>query len=117
MALVEAGSTIKGLSKTKVFQTYGHREENELKEDFPAILISNLHLNAGSWKDKLKSIDRRAIKAAQDNRVLILRIEDLIFYWYKINYLDGSKEEFLKTLFSESGWLEVKKKDGTIQLH
>ncbi len=106
----------------EVYQTSIHREAykselgEETYESFPAILIANLHLNAGSWKTKVQAIDQSALNAAKDNNVLIIRIEDLIYYWYKIEYLGGSREELLKTLLSSSGWLEVKK-DGRIQLH
>jgi hypothetical protein len=102
-------------SKNAIYDAYNHRESNDLPESFPALLFVNCNLQAASWAKKDIPIQRADFEIARDNNVLIIRIEDLVRAWEAIEHGKFTKEEFVKTLTSEKGWLEFK--DGKIRIH
>jgi len=76
--IAEVKSMVKGFKKSAIFSLHIHREENMLDESFPALLVVNCNLQAGSWKDKEKPIDKQDYQVAAQNNILILRVEDLV---------------------------------------
>jgi len=108
IAICEIKSYVKGFSKSGVYDIYNHREYYKLDELFPAILFVNLNLNAADWKQKLSPIAPQDYQVATSNNVLLVRVEDVLFMWdaYKENKL--SRENILKLLGSNKGWLHFK---------
>ncbi len=104
-AICEVKSYVKGLKKSGLFSIYNHRESYRLSEDFPALLFVNAHLNAASWQQKDRPIDKEHYRWAADNHVLIVRIEDLVLAWDWLRKGGISSSE-LVTVFTDSvGWL------------
>ncbi len=97
----------KGMKRSGIYSIHNHREENKLDANFPALLIVNCHLNANSWKEKLRPIDPQIYQIALNNHVLIMRIEDLIFLWNSIKEKKFAQEDLLDILSKNIGWLEV----------
>lgn len=107
--ICEAKSYVKGFKKSGLFRLYNHRESYGLDEGFPAVLFVNAYLNAASWEQKDKPIDKRDYKEAADKHILIVRIEDLLFAWQALreSIIDANK---LLGIFKEGvGWLRLKK--------
>jgi hypothetical protein len=114
--IAETKSRGKGFKKNFIFDIYNHRDANGLDENFPALLIVNAHLNANSWKDKIRQIDPQDYQVAVQHNVLITRIEDLLFFWNAIVEGKKTKEDLLTLFLQEKGWLEVKP-DGEVKIH
>ena len=106
IAICEIKSRIKGFSKSCVYDIYNHREHYDLDESFPAILFVNLNLNAPSWEQKLSPIAPQDYQVATQNNVLIVRIEDLFFMWDALVEKKITKENILKLLLTNKGWLK-----------
>jgi hypothetical protein len=106
-ALVESKSMVKGFKKSAIFSLYNHRESNKLSESFPAVLFANCNLQAGTWKEKEKRIDKQDYEVAAQNNILVLRIEDLLRLWDARRCDRLNTEEILTLLISKKGWLEV----------
>lgn len=109
VVICEAKSYVKGFRKSGLFSLYNHRESYDLNEGFPAVLFVNTHLNAASWKQKDKLIDKQDYEEAADKQILIVRIEDLLFAWQALrdSIIDANK---LLGIFREGvGWLRFKK--------
>lgn len=115
IAICEVKSYVKGFRKSGVYDTYNHREFYKLEESFPAILFVNLNLNSASWKQKLSPIAPQDYKIATSNNILILRVEDLLFLWDAFKKKKVSKDEIIKLLTSNIGWLYFKP-DGNYEI-
>jgi len=116
IVIAETKSYVRGFKKGGIYRLYIHRESNGLDIGFPALLVVNAHLNAGSWEDKIRPIDPQDFKCAAENNILIMRTEDILFFWNSIMEERHSKEELLTTILKEKGWAEVSA-DGNITLH
>jgi hypothetical protein len=103
----EVKSVVKGFKKSAIFSLYNHRETNGLDEDFPAVLVANCNLQAGSWEDKDRPIDKQDFQVAAQNNILIVRIEDLLRLWDLRRSEKISSEEIFNLLLNEKGWLQV----------
>jgi hypothetical protein len=105
--LVEIKSAVKGFKRTFIFSAYGHREANGLSDDFPTLVVANCNLQAASWTDKIRPIDKQDFEIAFQNNVLVMRIEDVVRLWdmHRVGKIDtqGVFELFRK----HTGWLEV----------
>lgn len=112
----ETKTYVRGFKKSGIYALYNHRESNDLEEDFPALLVVNAHLNAKSLNDKTKPINPQEYEVAAKNNILILRIEDLLFYWYHESQNKYGENELLFKILNERGWMEVKS-DGQIIIH
>ena len=103
----EVKSVEKGFKRSALYSLYNHREENKLDENFPALLVVNANRQAGSWKDKDRPIDEQDYQTAARERLLIVRVEDLVRLWdMRRQGLINSKEIF-QLFLTERGWLEV----------
>jgi len=105
--IVEVKSMVKGFKKSAVFSLHNHREENKLDESFPALLIANCNLQAGTWTDKDRKIDRQDYEVAAQNNILILRVEDLVRLWDAVRLNKIEARDVLSHLLSKKGWLQV----------
>ena len=105
-----------GIKRQDITKLDMHRTDNKLDDTFPALLIVNAHLKANSWKDKLRKVDKQDYEVAAQFNVLIVRIEDLLFFWNLIVEGKKSSEELLRYFLTEKGWMEVQQ-DGTITIH
>lgn len=108
IAICEIKSYIKGFSKSGVYDIYNHREHYKLDESFPAILFVNMNLNAAGWKQKLSPIAPQDYQVATSNNVLIVRVDDLLFMWDVLKKGKITKEEIVKILTTNKGWLYFK---------
>lgn len=107
---------MRGFKKTGIYNLYTHRETNDLDDDFPALLIINAHTIANSWKEKIQKILPQDYKLAVSNNILIITIEDILYFWDLIIKGEKNKEDLMSLLLTEKGWLEVTQK-GEIKVH
>lgn len=116
IAIAEAKTYVRGFKKGSIYSLYNHREANSLEETFPALLVVNAHLNANSWEEKLRSIDPQDYQVAAKDNILIMRIEDIIFFWNSMQEGKYKIEKLLEVIIKSNGWLEVKV-DGSFTIH
>ncbi|MFC1719059.1 hypothetical protein ACFL6S_35735 [Candidatus Poribacteria bacterium] len=112
IAICEVKSYVKGFKKNGLFSLYNHRESNGLDESFPAVLFVNANLNAASWKQKDKKIDKQDYEEAANKHILIIRIEDLLFAWQALRENVIDRDKLISIFTNEVGWLDFRK-DGT----
>ncbi len=105
----EVKSIVKGFKKSAIFSLYNHREARGLDESVPAMLVVNPNLQAGSWSEKDRPIDKQDYEVAAQNGILILRIEDLIRLWVAKTRGLVTTEEILILWITKKGWLRVTK--------
>ena len=98
---------VKGFKKSAIYATYNHRESNDLEDNFPALVIVNHHLQANTWKEKNKPIDKQDYELAAKDNILILRVEDLVLLWdaYRKEQID--KQTILNYIIQNRGWMKV----------
>ena len=116
VVIAEAKTCARGLRRKHIYSLFNHRANNKYDKDFPALLIVNAHSNAGSWKEKLRPIDPQHCECASENNILIVRIEDLLFFWNSMVEERNSKETLLSAIYNENGRMEVQK-NGKIDIH
>ncbi len=109
VAICEVKSYVKGFKKSGLFNLYNHRESYNLEENFPAVLFVNANLNAASWEQKDKPVDKQDYEEATNKHVLIVRIEDLLFAWQAIREGIFTPDKLMEIFKSEVGWLKFKK--------
>ena len=114
--IAETKSCVRGFKKGGVYSLYSHRESGGFEESFPAIIVINAHLNANSWEDKLRPIDRQDYECAAANNILLLRIEDVLFFWNSAGEKPQNGEKLLTEILNHKGWMEVKL-NGEIDFH
>lgn len=105
----EVKSMVKGFRKSAIYDLYRHREENGLDESFPALLVANANLQAGSWDTKIRPIDKQDYELATHNNILILRVEDLVRLWDGLRQSKLDPQDIFEALTSSKGWLDVSK--------
>jgi len=105
--ICEVKSYVKGFKKSGIFSLFNHRETNNLGETFPSVLVVNANLQAGSWEQKVRLIDKQDYVVAAQNHILIVRVEDLIWLWDGVRQGILTKEEVFKALTTFIGWLNV----------
>lgn len=71
------------------------------------MLIANCNLQAGSWADKDRMIDKQDYEVAAQNNILILRVEDLVRLWNSIRTGKLTHQEVLGLFLTKRGWLRV----------
>jgi hypothetical protein len=106
-AICEIKSAVKGFKKSMIYNLINHRDEHELPETYPGLLVVNVNLNAASWQDKLVPISPQDIRLASSENILISRVEDLLQLWYLKIKGKITKEEIFCLLTQNSGWLKV----------
>lgn len=107
-AICEAKGLSSNVKREHITQLVQHREQRDLPDDFPSILLVNTFSEANSVKDKDRQrIVKLECQKAAKNHVLIVRTLDLVrildLVWQE--KLDISKVREL--LLSETGWLKV----------
>jgi len=107
VAIAEVKSYVKGFKKSGIYSLYQHREANKLDETFPAVLVVNANLQAGSWEQKDRPIDKQDYEVAAQNHILIVRVEDLVQLWYGVRKGILAKENVFTALTTFVGWLNV----------
>ncbi len=110
IAIAEIKSANKGFRRDMIFRVLDHKSENELAENFPTLLFVNCNLQAGSWKDKEKSLSKDEYDFAANHDVLVIRIEDVVRLWELKRLRKITKEEILNYLLIAKGWLYVNPK-------
>jgi hypothetical protein len=105
--MVEVKSAVKGFKKSQIFAAFNHREENKLADDFPVLLVTNCNLQAGSWKDKTRPIDKMDYEIAAQNHVLIVRVEDCLNLWMAKQQKAVTPSQIIELFRSRTGWLGV----------
>ncbi len=108
IAICETKSYVKGFSKSGIYDIFNHREHHKLDESFSAILFVNVNLNAAGWKQKLSPIAPQDYQVATSNNVLVVRVEDLLFMWDAFKKGKITKEEIVKIITTNKGWLYFK---------
>lgn len=106
VVICEVKSYVKGFKKSGLFHLYNHRESYGLDESFPAVLFVNAHLNAASWEQKDRPIDKQDYKEAANKHILILRIEDVLFAWQALREGIIDPNGLLRIFRDEVGWLK-----------
>jgi hypothetical protein len=106
--LGEVKSYVKGFKKSGIFSLYNHRETNKLPQEFPALLVVNAHMQAASWEEKDRPIDKQDYEIAAQNNILVVRIEDLVRVWDAVRAGRFTPEDILSALTKMTGWLEVR---------
>jgi len=112
IAICEIKSYVKGFKKNGLYDLYNHRDSYKLGEEFPAVLFVNANLNAASWEQKDRTIDKQDYEEAAHKHILIVRIEDLLFIWQALWKNVLTLDELLDIFKHEAGWLNFKK-DGS----
>lgn len=107
IVIAETKSCVRGFKKGGVYSLYNHRESGGFDESFPAIIVINAHLNANSWEEKLRPIDRQDYECAASNNILLVRIEDLLFFWNSAGEKPQNGEKLLSEILKHKGWMEV----------
>lgn len=72
VAIAEVKSLVKGFRRGAIYSVLHHRDEYGLDETFPALLVANCNLQAGSFEDKDRVIDINDCQFAAENNVLII---------------------------------------------
>jgi hypothetical protein len=110
IAIAEIKSAMKGFKRDMIFRVLDHKSENELSEDFPALLFINCNLQAGSWKDKDKFLSRDEYEYAARENVLIVRVEDVVRLWEMKKLEKIQEKDILELLLKNKGWFHVTQK-------
>jgi len=105
--ICEVKSVVKGFKKSMIYSLYNHRDGHGLDDSFPALLVANCHLQAGSLSGKDRPIDKQDYKVAAQNNILILRVEDLIRLWDAKRQSKVTLDEIMNHLENSKGWLRV----------
>lgn len=108
IGLCEAKGINAGVKREHVNQTDSHRERSGFEATMPALLLANTHIkNARKVSEKDQEIARDQVSHARKMNVLILRTLDLLEL-LKL-HLRGKlgREEVLRLLTTNSGWLRV----------
>lgn len=113
---------IKGLSanvrKQHVTMLVQHRQENDLPEDYPSLLVMNTFANASSVHEKDKErVSPDVVKWASKNNVLIIRTLDLVRIADFHEQGQLTSEEVLSKLMGNSGWLRANREGELAVLH
>jgi len=118
VVLGEVKSYVKGFKRSGIYSVYNHRETNKLPPEFPALLVVNAHMQAASWEEKDRPIDKQDYEIAgqAQTNVLVVRIEDLVRLWDALRAGRLTPETILEALTTKRGWLEVQS-DGTMTEH
>jgi len=109
VVICEVKSYVKGFKKSGLFNLYNHRESYGSDESFPAVLFVNANLNAASWEQKDRPIDKQDYEEAADKHILIVRIEDLLFAWQALRQGKIDSNKLLDIFQHNVGWLKFKK--------
>ena len=108
VAIGEVKSLMKGFKESTIYSVVTHRDDYELDLAFPALLVVNCNLQAGSWTDKDQPLDINDCKFAANKNVLIVRVEDLLRLWNAMRLGTITSAEILQLLVTKKGWLRVK---------
>ena len=95
---------------------YNHRETNKLPQEFPALLVVNANMQAASWAEKDRPIDKQDYEVAAQNNILVLRIEDLVRLWDALRNGTITRDDILSDFTTMKGWMEVDA-SGTVTEH
>lgn len=107
IAMVEVKGKEHEISRNDLYALDTHRNERKKPDTFPAILIVNTHNKATSIKEKDRPISNEEVERAVDLNILIIRTIDLIRLYNLIKISKIASSDFLKTIETEHGWLNV----------
>ncbi|MBL8075046.1 MAG: hypothetical protein JNL29_11810 [Nitrospira sp.] len=108
LLLCEVKSTNRGVAREHVNQADSHRERSGFDPRFPSLLIINTGVKkARSVAEKDEKIAREQIQHARRNNILIIRTLDLLFLLRQYLAKLISRDEVVKILTTNSGWLRV----------
>jgi hypothetical protein len=107
VAIAEVKSLVKGFRRGAIYSVLHHRDEYGLDDTFPALLVANCNLQAGSFEDKDRVIDINDCQFAAESNVLIIRIEDLVRLWDRMRTKKITPEQILPLIVGTKGWLHV----------
>ena len=107
LAVFEIKGVKGNFSRNNVNQVDSHRERLGVAPDTPGVLIMNTFMDADSLKEKDQPPNPDIIKKAAADRVLLMRTLDLLRYANAVEGGAVTKQEFMNTILSESGWLRL----------
>jgi hypothetical protein len=106
--LCEVKGTNRGVKREHVNQADSHRERSGFGEKFPSLLIVNTAVkNARSLAEKDQEVAMEQVQHARRMGILIVRTLDLLFLLRMLFAEMISREEAVRILTTNSGWLRV----------
>ncbi len=103
-AIGEIKSTAENVKREHLTKLRLHREEAELPDDYPSLLIVNTFTGAESLAQKDRRVESRECAKAGQDHIVILRTIDLLRV---LDLPQDKQEEFKKLLLTAAGWLKV----------
>jgi hypothetical protein len=100
----EIKSTPENVKREHLTKLRLHREEAELPDDYPSVLIVNTFTGADSLARKDERVENRECAKACQDHILIVRTIDLLRV---LDLPRDKQEEFKKLLLTAAGWLKV----------
>ena len=105
--IVEVKALDKNLSRIHISQLDQHRAARDKPDNFPALLIVNSFNKASSPKEKDQVISPNEIKKAVNTNALVLRTLDLFNAYCLIEKNNLERQDLLRIVKTENGWLKV----------
>lgn len=107
-AICEAKGLDKNVKRQHITALELHREERELADDYPSVLVVNTFADADTEQDKTRQhVGQRERRHAVKKHVLIVRTLDLARLLDQIDRKVVSTQEVRQLFTSETGWLKV----------
>lgn len=106
LAVVEIKGVSTNFKRDHVNQVDSHRERLN-HEDVPGLLIMNTMMKTGGLDAKDEQPHSDIISKAASDKVLLIRTLDLLRYADLIEQGKKTKDDFLKCILNEVGWLSV----------
>lgn len=112
VAICEAKGVNTNVKREHITALVLHREERDLPDDFPSILIMNTFANATTIKQKdRQGVGRIERRRATRNNVLIVRTLDLVRLLDLLEQGRLEQTEVRALLLNETGWLKASDKE------
>ena len=113
--LVEIKGTNGSVTRQNVYQAESHRERANLPSYFPSILIINTDIkNSRNLEEKDHQIADEQVKLARNLNILILRTLDLLNLLRLLMKNSISRDDVIRIMKEESGWLRGKRSRGKL---
>lgn len=108
VAICEAKGVNTNVKREHITALVLHREERDLPDDFPSILIMNTFANATTIKQKERQrVGRTECRKADRSHVLIVRTLDLVRLLDQLEQWEIEQAKIRELLFAETGWVKV----------
>jgi hypothetical protein len=104
VAIGEIKSTAENVKREHLTKLRLRREEAELADDYPSVLIVNTFTGAESLANKDQRVESRECAKAGQDHIVILRTIDLLRV---LDLPNNKQQEFKKLLLTAAGWLKV----------